>query len=143
MFAREGISMDKQRTSSAKRRSILHGEFCERLKRGVFSLNFENAAFVISAIILVMAGLTLTSPQGSGQAWRSEPEGTILVTVQPGDTIWGIARRTSGENADLRRVVHEIAELNGLQSGVIRPGQGILVPSQPQQMAGTTKECFQ
>jgi nucleoid-associated protein YgaU len=142
MFAREGIGMQEQRTSTVKRRSILHGEPGERSRRGAFRFNFETAAFVISAFVLVVAGFTLTFPQGPCQALRPEPARTILVTVQPGDTIWGIARRISGENADLRRVVHEIAELNNLGDGVIRPGQGILVPAQPQQVAGAANGRF-
>jgi len=139
MFDMEGIGMEEQRTISVKRRSVSHGKSRESSERGAFRLSFESAAFVISALVLVVAGLAFAIPQGPCQALRSESASAILVTVQPGDTIWGIARRISGDNADLRSIVDEITELNNLDSAVIRPGQGILVPAQPQQVAGSSR----
>ena len=138
MFAMEGIGMEEQRTISVKRHWVSHGKSRESSERGTFRLSFESAAFVISALVLVVAGLAFAIPQGPCQALRSESASAILVTVQPGDTIWGIARRISGDNADLRSIVDEITELNNLDSAVIRPGQGILVPAQPQQVAGAS-----
>lgn len=135
--------MKERRVISVERRFMLQEESGGKRKPGTFRFSFESAAFLIAGLVLVAAALTLAFPQGPCQALRSESARTVLVTVQPGDTIWGIARRISGENADLRRVVHEIAELNNLDSGLIRPGQGILVPAQPEQVAGTTKGCLQ
>jgi nucleoid-associated protein YgaU len=49
------------------------------------------------------------------------------VVVQPGDTLWAIARRVApGE--DPRPLVDAIASANGVDAGAIVPGQTLLVP---------------
>lgn len=52
----------------------------------------------------------------------------IDVVVKPGDTLWGIAERVSDGQRDLRAVVDQIREINGLKSVVLRPGQTLKVP---------------
>lgn len=67
-------------------------------------------------------------------AWRAmataqvEGPSTVAVTVQPGDTLWGIASEVD-PGADPRALIAEIRELNSLaQSGLV-PGQVLLVPA--------------
>jgi nucleoid-associated protein YgaU len=50
------------------------------------------------------------------------------VVVQPGDTLWDLAREHSPEGADIRRIVYEIRTLNGLAGAEIHPGQHLLLP---------------
>lgn len=50
------------------------------------------------------------------------------VVVKPGDTLWGIAERASDGQRDLRALVDQIREINGLGSVVLRPGQTLKVP---------------
>lgn len=50
------------------------------------------------------------------------------VVVQPGDTLWDLAREHGPEGADLRRTVYEIRTLNGLVDAQIHPGQHLLLP---------------
>lgn len=95
-------------------------------------LNFERAVFALSATVLVAAAVGWAFPLRPCEALSSEPIVTTTVTVQPGDTVWGIARRVSGDDADLRRVVYSISQLNNLENAVIRPGQAILVPAEQQ-----------
>ena len=67
-------------------------------------------------------------------AWRAmataQVEGptTVAVTVQPGDTLWGIAAEID-PGADPRALIAEIREMNALtQSGLV-PGQVLVVPA--------------
>ncbi len=53
------------------------------------------------------------------------------VTVQAGDTLWRIASRSeSAENRDVRAIIYDIRELNGLTSSDIKPGQVLKLPRQ-------------
>ncbi|WP_169807694.1 LysM peptidoglycan-binding domain-containing protein [Herbidospora mongoliensis] len=54
-------------------------------------------------------------------------EGLPSVTVQEGDTLWGIAVQT-GEDGDPAVVVREIMDLNGLPDPLIRPGTTLYLP---------------
>jgi hypothetical protein len=49
------------------------------------------------------------------------------VAVEPGDTVWTIARSLH-EDRDIRDTVQRILELNGLGSAVLHPGQLLVVP---------------
>ena len=67
-------------------------------------------------------------------AWRAmataqvEGPATVAVTVQPGDTLWGIAAAMD-PGADPRALIAQMRELNGLtQSGLV-PGQVLVVPA--------------
>lgn len=81
-------------------------------------------------VILAIALLVVLLPG----AWRAmataqvEGPATVAVTVQPGDTLWGIASQVD-PGADPRALIAEIRELNGLtQSGLV-PGQVLVVPA--------------
>ena len=53
------------------------------------------------------------------------------VLVIPGDTLWSIAKAIPGsENVDLRKVIYEIKQLNGITTSGITPGQVLTVPSE-------------
>jgi nucleoid-associated protein YgaU len=53
--------------------------------------------------------------------------GESSVVVQPGDTVWSIASSLDGEG-DVRDLVDEIQELNGLRVEGLRPGQTLQLP---------------
>ena len=80
-------------------------------------------------VVLAFALLVVLLPG----AWRAmataQVEGptTVAVTVQPGDTLWGIAAEID-PGADPRALIAEIREMNALtQSGLV-PGQVLVVP---------------
>ncbi|HNQ99670.1 MAG TPA: LysM peptidoglycan-binding domain-containing protein, partial [Trueperaceae bacterium] len=50
------------------------------------------------------------------------------ITVQPGDSLWALARRFDTTVAELR-------ELNGLSSDALRPGQVLTVPGDEEEAA--------
>ena len=81
-------------------------------------------------VVLAVALMVVLLPG----AWRAmataQVEGpvTVAVTVQPGDTLWGIAAAID-PGADPRALIAEIRELNAMtQSGLV-PGQVLVVPA--------------
>lgn len=50
------------------------------------------------------------------------------LVVQPGDTLWAIARRQTGDTRDLREVIWRIRIANKLDNSRIVPGQMLLIP---------------
>lgn len=72
---------------------------------------------------VIRAGQVLRLP---GPGVSAEPSaGGWFYTVQPGDSLWAIARDQLG---DYRRV-EEIRSLNGLTSSIIYPGQRLRLPT--------------
>lgn len=81
-------------------------------------------------VVLAVALMVVLLPG----AWRAmataqvEGSTTVAVTVQPGDTLWGIAAEID-PGADPRALIAEIRELNAMaQSGLV-PGQVLVVPA--------------
>lgn len=81
-------------------------------------------------VVLAVALLVVLLPG----AWRAvataqvEGPATVAVTVQPGDTLWGIAAAMD-PGSDPRVLIAQIREMNALtQSGLI-PGQVLVVPA--------------
>lgn len=59
---------------------------------------------------------------------RGSPDAGRTYTVQPGDTVWRIARRLVGVSEDPRPAVDDLIRRNRLVNAVIRPGQLIVLP---------------
>lgn len=89
-------------------------------------------ACVVAAILSVwMMMLAVNIDAGDGLtlgAGKQVIEYELIThVVQPGETLWGIAQRyRPGE--DPRRVVAEIQEASGIEGGLIRAYQLVLVP---------------
>lgn len=81
------------------------------------------AAALAAAVISALAGSAW-----AGDDPDSARDRVVRYTVRPGDTLWTIAERVAGPGADLRPVVHRLAQRNGLTGSVILPGESILVP---------------
>ena len=78
-------------------------------------------AFALLVVLLPGAWRAMATAQVEGPA-------TVAVTVQPGDTLWGIAAEID-PGADPRALIAEIREMNALtQSGLV-PGQVLVVPA--------------
>lgn len=50
-----------------------------------------------------------------------------LTVVQPGESLWGLARRIAPDN-DPRAVIAQIRRLNDLTTSQLQPGQQLLLP---------------
>ncbi|RKS77446.1 LysM domain-containing protein [Motilibacter peucedani] len=66
--------------------------------------------------------------QGVRASISSDGPATAYVSVEPGDTLWGIAERVAPSD-DPRDVVARIEDLNDLPSAVVRAGQLLVVPA--------------
>jgi nucleoid-associated protein YgaU len=49
------------------------------------------------------------------------------ITVQKGDTLWGLAAKVNADN-DINSLVHKTIQYNKLSSTYIQPGQVIYIP---------------
>ncbi len=54
--------------------------------------------------------------------------GEAGVVVEQGDTLWSIAAAVAGEGDDVRAVIAEIRERNGLRDASLVPGQVLVLP---------------
>lgn len=58
----------------------------------------------------------------------SSPEPVVYV-VRKGDTLWNICKSYYGDNQDVRKMVWQVRELNGITDpGELQPGQQIYLP---------------
>jgi LysM repeat protein len=80
----------------------------------------------LSALILLAA---VSVGRTGSQAATATDYGPSLqqTTVQPGDTLWTVAKRIAPQN-DPREVVAQIRRVNHLQSSSLRVGQQLLLP---------------
>lgn len=84
------------------------------------------ALALLLALTIGILGRGAPVQAGDGPAQQA----TTTVIVQPGQTLWSVARGLSLD-ADLRETVARIQELNGLSGGAgstVRPGQELIVP---------------
>jgi hypothetical protein len=101
----------------ARLRLTRRGRVVVRLA-GVLLGAFATAAAVLSGGRVALAGED------------ARPVPVERLTVQPGETLWGIAGRVAPE-ADRRDTVARIVELNALPSAALQAGQRIAVPAAP------------
>jgi len=52
----------------------------------------------------------------------------VEILVTKGDTIWDIAQEYYNGSKDIRRIIHDISNINGIEGAMIQPGDKILVP---------------
>ncbi|RTL63248.1 MAG: LysM peptidoglycan-binding domain-containing protein [Pseudonocardiaceae bacterium] len=80
---------------------------------------------VVAAGVVVGLGSLADAARDTGPGI---PAATAQVVVGQGDTVWDIARRTAPDAEPAAAAAH-IAELNGLHSAALRPGQVLTVPA--------------
>lgn len=80
-------------------------------------------------VVLAVLALFMCTQIG----WSYQPSQEYLsVAVEPGQTVWQLASVSAGDDMDVRQVVNEILEDNGLTgTSDIRPGQILRLPIAP------------
>ncbi|NLY18393.1 MAG: LysM peptidoglycan-binding domain-containing protein [Clostridiaceae bacterium] len=80
--------------------------------------------FLVVLLLLILtvlyAGTYTASAGNSPPAYR-------YISVRPGDTLWEIADKYSG-NTDIREYIYKIRKINGLESATIYAGQKLIIP---------------
>jgi nucleoid-associated protein YgaU len=70
------------------------------------------------AVALALGLLSVSGPGGPAEAGGGETLPRSVV-VQPGETLWDIARRYAPEGSDPRALVDAVAALNGNEASVV------------------------
>lgn len=84
------------------------------------------AALLVACACLGASLSTVLARQASARSIEALP--TASVTVRPGDSLWGIAGECGVDGVPTQDVVAWIEEANGLEGGLIVPGQVLVVP---------------
>ena len=92
-----------------------------RLRRTVALLVLATVALFV---VFALGRASVHAAQPGAQPTTATP---VVVTVQPGETLWSIATRIA-PNADPRATIRSIRELNGLSTGAVQAGQRIVLP---------------
>ncbi len=80
-------------------------------------------------VVLAVLALFMCTQIG----WSYQPsQEYVSIAVEPGQTVWQLASVAAGDDMDVRQVVNEILEDNGLTgTSDIRPGQILRLPIAP------------
>ena len=80
----------------------------------------------VLAVVLVVGGFLLVAPGLARGDGPDQPAPRVTYVVEPGDTLWSIARRVA-PGRDPRPVVDGLIEANSLRGG-LQAGQELSIP---------------
>ena len=89
-------------------------------RRGRVAVVALLALLLCAAFLMGRSGASAATDAGARPAYTQ-------TTVQPGETLWSVAKRVAPRH-DPRALVDEIRSLNHLASGSLTVGQQLLVP---------------
>ena len=78
----------------------------------------------LATLSLMVALPTLSSMH----LYAASTERFSTITVQPGDSLWGIAAAHTSAEGDVQETVDRIASVNHLGSTAVLPGQHLRIP---------------
>ena len=78
-------------------------------------------------LVLLLLGAFAMGRSADSEAAAGPVSPLVQVTVQPGDTLWSVARQLSAQQ-DPREVVAQLRRLNGLRTASLTVGQQLLLP---------------
>lgn len=110
----------------ARPRGIAGGFRTTRLTRRGRTLVTVAVGSALAAMVATTA-VRIAVAAGAEPVVAGGPAATVTIVVQPGDSLWSIARRLNTPD-DPRKVVGEIRALNQLASALIMPGDVLVVP---------------
>ena len=84
-------------------------------------------AFVAAFVLIFVVGVS--SLLGFNDATGMDIPDYTVVTVQSGDTLWGLASQYGPQNADIRMLVYTISKINHVTASTLRPGMELSIPS--------------
>ncbi|MDX9917826.1 MAG: LysM peptidoglycan-binding domain-containing protein [Gudongella sp.] len=85
--------------------------------------------FTFITLIIAVVSLLLFSLWSLNGVYGSELEKNVEeYSVVNGDTLWEIALKYAPSHYDVRKLVYEIKDYNGLDSSIIHDGDKLLIP---------------
>jgi LysM repeat protein len=99
------------------------------VRRPSLRLTRRGRAVVLGFFILMASLASAVLLATASRASNPETGPPPTVVVQPHDTLWSIATRTS-PHRDPYAAVAEIQQLNGLDGYVVQPGDTLVLPRQ-------------
>lgn len=95
-------------------------------KRYRVASKFRFTVFLVVMFLLIMtaAGTLL----GFNTVSSASMDQYNLVNVESGDTLWNIACEYGPDDMDVRKVVHDICDVNDISADELTAGSKIIVP---------------
>ncbi len=90
-----------------------------RRKRNFFT-KYRICSFLL--VLLIIFAITRVKAEGKKEIQYQE------VIVQPGDTLWALAKKHKDSSTDIRDYIAHIQQLNQIRS-IIHPGDVLVFPS--------------
>ena len=75
---------------------------------------------MISMLLGIMFPITAQS-ESSGKAY-------VEVCVNNGDTLWDLAKEYGSPDKDIREIIYEICDINGISASELTAGLNIIIP---------------
>jgi LysM repeat protein len=79
-------------------------------------------------LLLAIAGAVVLLVLLGKVVYGGTAGGSQVVTVRPGDTVWGIVEDHYPDDVDVRQRVDEVLSVNHLTAGALVPGQSLTLP---------------
>ncbi|MEG3614871.1 LysM peptidoglycan-binding domain-containing protein [Isoptericola haloaureus] len=96
---------------------------------GLTGLRLTARGRVVLAVLALAVSLPLAFAGGQAVAGSpGEPLEVRLHTVAPGETLWDFAAPLTDPGQDVRDVVAELRDLNGMTESSLRVGQVLVLP---------------
>ncbi|MBR5641020.1 MAG: LysM peptidoglycan-binding domain-containing protein [Firmicutes bacterium] len=82
------------------------------------------------AVLVIAATFILIPALGFNTASGASTQQYIQVRVEAGDTLWTLAQEYGPSGMDVRNVIYEICQLNGITAADLQAGQYITIPTE-------------
>lgn len=96
-------------------------------RRSPLHLTVRGRVVLVVLALALLFGGTLAATRATADGPTSAPE-VVRHVVVPGETLWALAAGVAAPGEDLRDVVRDIEQLNGMSSVALIAGQEILLP---------------
>ncbi|MFC5467633.1 LysM peptidoglycan-binding domain-containing protein [Cohnella suwonensis] len=115
-------------TSSHHKSSTYVYTSSSRRKASSFNWRIARGFFFLIAFLLLFSGFTLVRVFASSGESVPVQAHEVVVSIDSGDSLWGIANANKKDGMDTRKAVHEIQKRNALTSSQVDVGQQLILP---------------
>ena len=83
---------------------------------------------IAGTILITIFFLFIFTTLGNTRSYGDAETEYVNVVVEPGDSLWSIAKIYTPDHSDIRKTIVIIIERNELENDIIYPGDFLLVP---------------